>query len=404
VSWNVRGLGQSAKCDLVQDALALARPHIAFLQESKLLELTPLQRFSFLTPHLDAYLEVPALGSKGGIITAWNSSVFQLQSYILHAHSVTVCLKYTASGYSFHLTNIYTLPDHRDIDAFLHELSDIATYPDRSWLLVGDFNLTRSPSDKNTVSFQASLAAAFNNTIEKLALVELPLLDRLFTWSNNRSSPTLARLGRAMINNNFSAMFPNTTLTSLTRTTSDHVPLLVSIDTSVLKPQNFRFERSWLLHISFLPAVLSTWNSAPVHGDKAAALTARVKELHHDAKVWVRKQRNPSSIFHNCSFIIKLLDMFEECCDMSVGELYLHQLCKDHLSLLVLEKVVHWKQRGKFKAIREGNENTRFFHAKASMRLRKNQIRMVEADGVAQYSQRESRHPDCILQEPPRDI
>jgi hypothetical protein len=53
------------------------------------------------------------------------------------------------------------------------------------------------------------------------------------------------------------------------------------------------------------------------------------------------------------------------------------------LERLVLERASHWKQRGKFRAVVEGDENSRFFHARASQRLRRNTIRSLVVDGVA---------------------
>jgi hypothetical protein len=40
----------------------------------------------------------------------------------------------------------------------------------------------------------------FNDCINSLCLIELPLHDRKFTWSNHRDSPTLVRLDRFFIN------------------------------------------------------------------------------------------------------------------------------------------------------------------------------------------------------------
>ncbi|MFS9531673.1 hypothetical protein Q6247_26265, partial [Klebsiella pneumoniae] len=44
-------------------------------------------------------------------------------------------------------------------------------------------------------------------------------------------------------------------------------------------------------------------------------------------------------------------------------------------ALAVRERAAYWKQRGKFRAIREGDANTGFFHAQATQRLRRNNIR-----------------------------
>jgi hypothetical protein len=55
---------------------------------------------------------------------------------------------------------------------------------------------SRSLSKKNTRGFNNTLVERFSNTIDSLTLLELPLLDRLFTRSNKRASPTITRLDR----------------------------------------------------------------------------------------------------------------------------------------------------------------------------------------------------------------
>ena len=98
-------------------------------------------------------------------------------------------------------------------------------------MAIGEYNLTCSPSDKNTEGFNWSLANRFNGLIDELALLELPLLDRLYTWRNKRDSPTLARLDRAFVNTKLCTKFPNTALSSRPGAPSDHIPLLVTMPT-----------------------------------------------------------------------------------------------------------------------------------------------------------------------------
>jgi hypothetical protein len=80
--------------------------------------------------------------------------------------------------------------------------------------------------------------------------------------------------------------------------------------------------------------------------------------------------------------LIDLFDFFEEHRHLSQDELSLHRAARDRLALAVKQKAAYWKQRGKFKAIREGDENTKFFHARASQRLRRNTIRAITVDGL----------------------
>ena len=51
------------------------------------------------------------------------------------------------------------------------------------------------------------VAHRFNDTINQLGLIELPLLDRSFTWSDRPDSPTLVLLERICLNINRDARF-----------------------------------------------------------------------------------------------------------------------------------------------------------------------------------------------------
>jgi hypothetical protein len=55
--------------------------------------------------------------------------------------------------------------------------------------------------------------------INAMALFELPLLDRRFTWSNGQQDPILARLDRVFFNHESDVVFPDSALTSLPRPT-----------------------------------------------------------------------------------------------------------------------------------------------------------------------------------------
>ena len=82
LSWNVRGLGQQEKFDVMRDALVQAHPSILCLQETKLHSITAQKCKAFLSQSLDSFHLVPASGSRGGILTAWSSSSFILHDFI----------------------------------------------------------------------------------------------------------------------------------------------------------------------------------------------------------------------------------------------------------------------------------------------------------------------------------
>src|SRR3954471_22813913 len=65
---------------------------------------------------------------------------------------------------------------------------------DLDWLIVGDFNFCRQPSDINKLGGDVNGMLLFNEAINNLGLIELPLKGRKFTWSNMQKDPLLERL------------------------------------------------------------------------------------------------------------------------------------------------------------------------------------------------------------------
>jgi hypothetical protein len=101
----------------------------------------------------------------------------------------------------------------------------------------------------------------------------------------------------------------------------------------------------------------------------AAVLTAKVKRFRFAAKVWKKSHRFIPTHDNNCRFVIDLFDFFEEHRNLSAAKLVLRRSAREALALSIKQRAAHWKQRGKFRAVREGDENTKFFHARASQRL-----------------------------------
>jgi hypothetical protein len=120
-----------------------------------------------------------------------------------------------------------------------------------------------------------------------------------------------------------------------------------------------------------------------LYSGSAGDLTARLKSFGKAAKVCQRHHKFNLLFENNCKFIIDLLDLFEETRALSLDEGSLRATCRSTLERLILARAAHWKQRGKFRAIVEGDENSKFFHARASQRLRRNSNRTLDIGGVA---------------------
>jgi hypothetical protein len=66
-------------------------------------------------------------------------------------------------------------------NTFLAQLMELVAPSADPWMILGDFNLTRSPVDKHNDNFSHSEAVLFNDAINELGWLEIPLCDRAYT-------------------------------------------------------------------------------------------------------------------------------------------------------------------------------------------------------------------------------
>jgi hypothetical protein len=282
------------------------------------------------------------------MLTAFDPRLLNLTSSDARRFSLTTSFESTSSDVAFTVTNVYALSDH-DLTQDFVEMISLSAVVSGAWLIFGDFNLIRVPAEKNNSNFNRALADAFNAMIHAMALFELPLLDRLYTWTNGQECPVLARLDRAFFNHEWNSSFPMSSLTSLPRPTSDHVPIVVTASTKIPCNPCFRFENAWLLDASFLPSTLPHWNRDVPARNAAVVLVTKVKRFHFAAKVWKKSHRFIPTHNNNCRFVIDLFDFFEEYRPLDTAERTLRQTAQDALALSVKQKAAFWKQRGQSK-------------------------------------------------------
>lgn len=120
-------------------------------------------------------------------------------------------------------------------------------------LAFGDFNdiMKNEKFGGNRVNFRRM--HDFNNVIQNYNLLDLGFTGQKFTWSNCRKNNLiLERLDRFLANPLWLAKFPQTFVTRLSRTHSDHCPLILSTNpNSPHAPKPFRLESIWSNHPFF---------------------------------------------------------------------------------------------------------------------------------------------------------
>lgn len=133
---------------------------------------------------VDKFVYSPSDGASGGVIVIWNSTRFVGNLVHLNSYSITMKFECCLSGKSFHLTNIYGPCTPEGKVDFINWLYNFDTEHLDDWVLAGDFNLIRSPEDKNRPGANMQDIMLFNDLILHLDLAEIQFQGRHFSWSN----------------------------------------------------------------------------------------------------------------------------------------------------------------------------------------------------------------------------
>jgi hypothetical protein len=121
-------------------------------------------------------------------------SAFLWHSAFLNEFSLSVEFICKLNNQTWVLTNVYAPCTSEGKRDFLNWFKNIHMPDNIDWLIVGDFNLLRSPDNRNRPEGDTQEMFLFNAAISSLGLVELPLQGRKFTWSNKQDPPLLERL------------------------------------------------------------------------------------------------------------------------------------------------------------------------------------------------------------------
>jgi len=88
----------------------------------------------------------------------------------------------------------------------------------------------------------------------------------------------------------------------------------------------------------------------------------------------------------SCELVISFLNLIEERHPLSFSELILRRLVRSSLSRLIANRATYWRQRGKVRHCISGDENTAYHHQCATIRLQRNNIKLLQVDDTPVFS------------------
>jgi exonuclease III len=152
----------------------------------------------------------------------------------------------------------------------------------------------------------------------------------------------------------------------LKRDVSDHCPIIVKYDGHDWGPKPFRFNNFWLDNKAFPKVVEDAWNSFQVSGWKGHVIKEKLKLLKGVIRTWNKEVYG--NVDHKIEMVMEDIEVLELKCEnegLEEAELLVRKEKFDNLWMLLKSK-----DRMKFQKLREGDANSKFFHACVKSRKR----------------------------------
>ncbi|KAK2372487.1 hypothetical protein QL285_073613 [Trifolium repens] len=287
-----------------------------------------------------------------------------------------VCLELPAFQKYCCVINIYSkcnLADKRKL--WRDVLMTRQGFGDMVWCIVGDFNSVVEASERRGVGSGGGREMEdFRAFIREMEVVDMPLLGRQFTWFHSNGF-NMSRLDRFLLSTDWMALWGRPEVWVLARDVSDHCPLILKYNNDDWGPKPFRFNNYWLQNKNFKNLVVETWNSQHFTGWMGFVLKERLKGLKGVIKAWSKEvYGKPEEKKNSLVDQINALDLKSVSIDLSLEEVARRKLLFDELWVVLKCIDASIFQRSRSKWLREGDSNTKYFHACVKGRRRTNTI------------------------------
>ena len=168
--------------------------------------------------------------------------------------------------------------------------------------------------------------------------------------------------------------FPLVSVRALSRTSSDHTPLLIDSgeQAHLGNASSFSFELSWLREDGFKELIQREWNTF-THGNSPIEIWKnKIRHVRRFLKGWAKNQSGKYKMAKEKWLkIIDELDIKAESVPLSVSERDTLRDANEQINKLRREEETKWAQRAKVKHVQEGGNNTKYFHLIANGKHRK---------------------------------
>jgi hypothetical protein len=221
---------------------------------------------------------------------------------------------------------------------------------------------------------------AFNDLINKWGLMKIKGPNRVFSWSNNKKEPILAKLDRNFVSVSRDNKYPLANVRMLPKSGIDHNPLRVNFGgDKQLNHSIFRFEKWWLEEPNFEEVVRKAWDLKCPKTDPIQIWQFKIRNLRRKIRAWnVNREAEMRKGKKELISEGGSMDLLSERRPLSESENDRKKEISLKLEQIWRIEEIKARQRSRERDIKEGVKNRAYCFAKANQRRRKNAIACLE--------------------------
>ncbi|XP_048608961.1 uncharacterized protein LOC125584486 [Brassica napus] len=277
------------------------------------------------------------------------------------------------------MTFVYGDPVIERRDQVWERLTRFSTTRTGPWFMIGDFNEITGHNEKEGGRQRLdSSFLPFKQMLTDCGMLEFPFTGDMLSWVGKRAGGTTVRcrLDRAVGNPDWHEKFPHSNMKYMRLWGSDHRPILADI---LIKPmrrsKKFKFDKRWLDNEELRQVILEGWKSPDLPPN--ANIMEHISSCRRALSEW-RRQHNVNS----AKLVEELKEKVEGMyADDNATTAEIAAALKELSDALKAEEMF-WKQKSRVFWLREGDRNTKYFHALTKQRRARNKItQLLDAHG-----------------------
>lgn len=159
----------------------------------------------------------------------------------------------------------------------------------RRWAVGGDFNMVLRSNERSGDQFSRACAKEFKEILDKLDLMDLPLVEGKWTWINQKSKSFYSRINQCLMSSNY-LLQSGLHQKVLTRPIYDHFPINFVSDGTQLGSVPFRLDYKWFKMNSLRCMIKKMWKDTKVKEKASFNVVTKLKSLKAEINKWTKDE------------------------------------------------------------------------------------------------------------------